>query len=746
MIKFWEFIVKHRKAILAITLLLVALSVFFTITLVDSGKINSDLLTYLPEGTQTYEGMEFIIEEFGIKGDGLFVVSAGEPGSEDYTAFSEEVKQVSQMEGVSNVVWYGTLGELDTLKDNPLFADFADKIDTTSVEEFLCRPQEEKPGYNNYVVLIFMDYSASTPEAFDLLDDIEARFAHRDSALDGMTYSARTILRETLGEAPLYILIGVGIVLIILLITTTSFIEPLILLITLGVSIIINMGTNYFLPEISILTFASCSILQLGVAMDYAIFFMHRYREERDSGKSPEKSAAVSGKSVFVTVLASSLTTIAGFGALIFMQFSIGLDIGRVIMKGVALSLLTVVILQPCLSVMMDRLLDKTSHKALRIPFDKPAGLLIKARNIILIVCVLLIVPSFIGQSRLNYSYFKIFAEPENPTSQQVLAAELRNQMIVAVPVIPKEGKTHAEFLAELKEDENITNVMGLFEIADIPHEALTPTNVKLIKALSPYASSMFTVRKVDGVEKAYTLYTLTIESEAESETSYETLNHITTVVDKYFDESYPMGTLTGINDMRELTPRDFLSITIISVVSILLIMGLMLKSFRKAFLTVLVIELAIWVNFSISYLMGETVNFMVYIIIGSIQLGCTVDYAILTINNFDEDMRRLKDSRLAAKSAISRSFNPVMTSAAIIGGACLGVLLVSKNLVVREITFLLTRGAFISFAAVVLVMPGLLVFFKKILPLKEEIERLKRDVLLSRKEFREAQRKRAGR
>jgi predicted RND superfamily exporter protein len=143
---------------------------------------------------------------------------------------------------------------------------------------------------------------------------------------------------------------------------------------------------------------------------------------------------------------------------------------------------------------------------------------------------------------------------------------------------------------------------------------------------------------------------------------------------------------------------------------------------------------------------MGETVNFMVYIIIGSIQLGCTVDYAILIINNFDEDMRRLKDSRLAAKSAISRSFNPVMTSAAIIGGACLGVLLVSKNLVVREITFLLTRGAFISFAAVVLVMPGLLVFFKKILPLKEEIERLKRDVLLSRKEFREAQRKRAGR
>lgn len=734
--RIWEFIVKYRKIVVAIVAVLVALSAFFTMKLVNSGKINSDLLTYLPENTETYKGLEFMTEQFGIKGDGLFVVSAGEPGSEDYTNFAKIIDEVFAMEGVSNVVWYGTLDELEDMKDNPFFADFADKIDTSSVENFLVLSDENREGYYNYVVIIFMDYSSSTPEAFALLGDIESKFAGRAFALDGMTYTARTILDETLAEAPMYLLVGVGIVLLILLITSTSFIEPLILLITLGVSMIINMGTNYFLSEISIITFAASSILQLGVAMDYAIFFTHRYREERDFGKLPEEAAVVSGRSVFTTILASSLTTIAGFGALIFMQFTIGLDLGRVIMKGVALSLLTVIILQPCLSVMMDKLLLKTAHKPLRIPFEKPAGFLIKARNVILVVCVLLIVPTFIGQSKLDYSYFKMFADPEQPTSQQVLAAELRNQMIIAVPVVPKDNTTHREFLAELKSDENIGNVMGIFEIADIPHSTFSsPTIIKMIGQISPYASSMFAVK--DG--KVYTLYTVTVKSEAESAESFATLEHINKTVNAHFDESYPMGMLTGISDMKDITPKDFLNITFISVGAILLIMGLMLKSFRKALLTVLLIELAIWINFSITFLMGQTINFMVYIIISSIQLGCTVDYAILIISNFDEDMRRLKDSKLAAKSAISRSFNPVMTSAAIIAGACMGVFLVSKNLVVQEITYLLARGALISFAAVVLVMPGLLVFFKKILPLKEEIEKIKKEVLLSRREFKAA-------
>ena len=735
----WKFIVKQRKAIVVITLLLVAFSIFYTVKLVDSGKINSDLLAYLPENTETSKGLKFMTEEFGIKGDGLFVVSAGEPDSEDYQLFSQDVKEVLEMEGVSNVVWYGTLDELENINmGNIPGVDMSRVIDTTSIIDFLVHPQEENPGYNNYVVLVFMDYSPSTPEAFALLGDIETKFAARDSALDGMTYTARTILEETLAEAPMYLIVGVAIVLVILLLVTTSFIEPLILLLTLGVSMIINMGTNYFFNEISIITFAASSILQLGIAMDYAIFFMHRYREERDGGLSPEDSAAISGKAVFTTLIASSLTTIAGFGALIFMQFTIGLDLGRVIMKGVALSLITVIILQSCLTVIMDKLIKKTAHKALTIPFEKPASFLIKVRHIILAACVVLLVPAFIGQSRLDFSYFKMFEDPPQPTSQQVIAAELRNQMIVAVPVIPKEGKTHKQYLAELKEDENIGNIMGIFEVANISHILLPPPVVEKLMDESPYVSSMFAIKEVNGKKVVYTLYTITVKSESETQASYDTLEHINTVTNKYFDESYPMGMLTGINDMKEITPKDFFRITFISVGAILLIMGLMLRSFRKAGLTVLLIELAIWINFSISFLLGQEVNFMVYLIITSIQLGCTVDYAILIINNFDEDMRKYKDSKLAAKSAISRSFNPVMTSASIIAGACMGVYLVSKNLVVKDTTFLLARGALISFALVVLVMPGLLVFFKKILPLKQELERMKRDVLLTKQELKE--------
>ena len=721
--KFWSFVIDKRKFILVITAVIVIASIILTIALIFSNKINSDLLAYLPENTETGKGFKFLTNEFDIKGDGMFVVEGDEPGSQDYLSLVSQVNELASIDGVSHVIWYESIKDLDILA-----SIFPGNVDISSLQNFLRRPQEDSDKYN-YVVLLFMDYSPSTEEAFYILDSAQEIFSGREYAVDGMTATARSVMRETIAEAPLYIIFGVLAVLIVLFLVTSSYIEPLILIITLGVSIIINMGTNLIFPEISIITFAASSVLQLGISMDYAIFYMHRYKEAKREIEDSIECAKYTSRTVYKTILASSLTTIGGFAALIFMEFDIGLDIGRVIMKGVALSLITVLALQPCLIIMLDKVIKKTSHKPLEVNFEKGSSFVIKYRYVFIVLAVVLIVPAFIGQSMTNFSYFKLFAENENPTSQEQLALELRNQLVVAVPLNTVDDKSHQDFIKDIKNIENIGPVLGAFEALKVDHKNLTPNVVRALQNLNPYVSSFFKIIEENGEEKVYTLYTITIMGDTETEESFTTFNAVSQVIDDYFEESYKMGMTTGVNDMRIITPRDFLRITIISATIILLIMAIILKSLRKSLIMVLLIELSIWINISITYLLGGSLNFMVYILISSVQLGCTVDYAILICSTYDEEMTKLKDSVKAAKSAIQRSFQAVLTSAGIIFVTCIAVYFVSNNLIVKEITFLLARGAFISFVVIILVLPGILVLFKKILPIKQEIAKAKEEL-----------------
>lgn len=710
-----EKIVKHRKIILIATAIIAVLSIVGLAFFILDGRINSDMLEYLPDGTSTSDGIAFLKENFNIEGDAFVVVE----GDAEDAELAEKVEKMRNIEGVTQFLWYGDVLAMDELASSLANLGISFPVDAQPLMDYMRQPidKDDPDTKYNYVLLVLFDYSPSTPEAFNVHKQIREELAPRSVAISGMTALADRIMTETLGEAVYYILFGILAIAVVLLLTTSSFFEPVILLVTLGVSILVNMGTNLIFPQVSIISFAACGVLQLGISMDYAIIFMHIYKEKRRS-LDPASAAASTIPSAMTSIIASGLTTIGGFAALAFMEFTLGVDLALVVVKGIALSVVTVLILQPCLTVVCDKLLIKTAHKQIHLGYGKVAEFSVKKRKWLVAAALLLIVPAFFAQSSVGFSYLKIYSPIENPNSQEILAEKLGNQIITAVPLIPKEG-TQTDYIAELLEDEKIGNVMGAYSAISLGEKELAGLLALLEKIQSSLPASFSAIetlfRQVDG--RWYTLYLIEINGDTEDEAAFNTHSHITTVTDKYFDESYPLGMLTGVYDMAEITPRDFVKISLISALIILAVMTLLLKSFGKSFVMVLLIELAIWINIGLNFVFGAKMNFMVYILIGSVQLGCTVDYGILLATKFEEEKRRLNNSVQGAVSAAKSSFSAITLSASMITVACLAITFVSKNLLVKEMAWVLARGAMISYALVVLVLPALLAFFNRIRP-----------------------------
>lgn len=707
--KFASAIIKYKKTILIIIISIFVLSIFGVVYFIFDNRINSDMLEYLPDKTPTSEGIKFLKEHFGIKGDAFIVVE----GVDDDRELLESVERLKSLDAVSQFVWYGDIKEIDKIArilDTPFFDKSEIAIDTESLANYLKIPLEN--GKYNYVLLMLFDYSPSTLQAFKMLDTIEKEFSDRSVAVSGMTALAKQVMQETLNELVFYLVFAVLAVSIVLLLTTSSFFEPIIMMVTLGVAIIINMGTNLIFPSISIISFASAGVLQLGVTMDYAIFFMHAYKEERLLF-SPEDAAKKALPKTSTAIIASSLTTMGGFLALCFMQFKIGIDIAQVIVKGIVLSLLTVLVLQPILVVYCDKLLQKTKHRPLEINVEKLAKGILNWRKVIIGLAVVLIVPAFFAQLNVPFSYLKIYSQPKQQSAQQKKATELANQVIMAVPLETK-TQGHEEFINELLVDQKITNVIGAYSVIQMPKEKMENLLNLVSGNKGSNNSSAFSTlfKKID--DKWYTLYLIEISGDTEDKQAFDTHRHLMTVSNKYFDNYYPLGILTGTYDMAKITPTDFVKVTLISAGVILLVLGLLLKSFRKSLIMVILIELAIWINISLNYIFNSSINFMVYLIISSVQLGCTVDYAILLSTRFEEAKVKYKDTITASKQAIISAFPAITTSAAIITAACISIVVVSNNLLVREMAWMLARGAVISYTLVITVLPCLLIYFKK--------------------------------
>lgn len=818
--KFSNFVIKYKAYILLVFAVVLALSILGTVFLVvDDDKINSDMMSYFGDDFDTAKGFDFLKANFNIRGDATIVVR----GEENDPELIAKVEKIRKMEGIAQLIWVEDasameefqaqideldfdLGDIDpdeleaTLKSNVLLKNYAQyvkllglesmTIDTSGLQSYLKRSVGD--GKYDYILLIMLEHSPSTAEAYTLLDSIKNEFSDREIASAGMTETAQSVLEDTLNDLPNFIVYAIIAVIVILLLTSSSFIEPLILMFTLGVSIVISMGINYLYPSISIISFATSAVLQLAITLDYAIFYMHNYRLHRKSLDALESTRSAIPE-VATSIFASGLTTMGGFAALYFMRFGIGMDIANVIIKGVALSLLSVLILQPIITLLLDKAIMKTTHHFLdsfnnKMKGKKPdfqpvnketiikpiARFSVWQRIVLIIIAVGLIVPAFIGQAKLNYSYFELYHK-ELDTPEKEIAYELGNQMIMAVPVLTKTG-TQEDFIKEIESDPTgkVAGIMGAFTMITLDSDTLIAAldilidgydeekgkNTKLEslqkmlnelpKNVAAYPSiyegffesmgldvyevmekydfeNINITEMLEGVDLSilssyfakvdgewYTLYTISINGSAEDDKAAESYEYMEGVRKKYFGtKSYSIGMLTGSYDIRELTPIDFLRVTIVSALIIFVIVALLLRNPLKSLIMVLIIELGIWINLSIAFLAGISLNFMIYIILSSVQLGCTVDYAILFANTFEKNRAKYASSKECSVKSAVESLPAVFSSALIIISVCLAVFFVSENIIIKQLTGMLAMGAAISATLVAFLQTAVWSLFK---------------------------------
>ncbi len=823
-------VLKYKKVILFVMAVLFAVSVVGTVFLVlnKDKKINSDVASYLDENSDSARGIAFLRDYFDVRGYATMVVRVDENVGGRQT-LREKIDELKKNERITSITWDGTMDVADRTSDSvndlidlinsddnktflteiltkfrenelvmttnaevvegvSLLLDYAseenkDVIDTTPMRTFL-RRETATEGVYDYVVLFMLKTDGVTEASYELLDEIKSAFSYTAYASSGSVESGQRLLNDTMRDLPWFIVAGVIIVLVILFLTTSSYLEPFIMLTTLIVGIVISMGINYLFPSISIISFAISSVLQLAITMDYAVFYTHLYRARRKTLSSEEATKAALPEAA-ESIIAGALTTVGGFAALYCMRFRIGADVANVLIKGVVLSMLTVLTVQPILTFMLDSAIQKTTHrftekiakkglKPQKGMIAKPvAKFSVRARIVLCVVALALIVPCFIGQMNLRYSYLKLY-ESKTDTEEEILSEQIGNQLIIAVPYdVAKSGKTHRDFAAEVvaKGNGRVGSVLSLFTVSDIDEDVMKllldqeGKDIKLSEikdGLSVLTATCDEVSQEEAerldalVDEAmpvlqqieaglvagnssylaktktgwYTLYAIAFTGDSEDEEAQDAYASIMSLCDAYFgkENCHAIGMVISGNDMADITPSDFLRVTLVSVAIIFVIVTLLLRNPLKSFFAVLLIELGIWLNLSISYLSGESVNFIVYIIISSVELGCTVDYAILFANTFEKNRKASKDGKECARLSAEQSMPAVFCSALLISMVCLSMYLISGNIVIKQLAGVLARGAAISFVLVAVFMPAIWSFFpvaKKTVDYKKKMEEI---------------------
>ncbi|HIU81944.1 MAG TPA: MMPL family transporter [Candidatus Ornithoclostridium faecavium] len=728
--RFAKFVVKYRLIILGVMLLLMIASLFA----MSYVNVNSDILSYLPEDVDMTRGLNFMKDNFDMQGDAIIGVQGA-----TYEDMQELVSLIENKGGTKQggIIWYGLLKEMQdidwTIMENPWVASLVNNLlnkyglkleDLKEMTEQLSNNPEIvslfHPDDETYLMMLQLNVPSSSNEAMDLLSEIENYFDEKglDYAMGGSTQITREIFDSTIGEIGKYALVAVLVMFIILLLTTNSIIDPIVFMVTLGVSIVVNMGTNLILPSVSVVTYAASSILQLALSMDYAIFLMHSFAEEQKKTLDDKLAMERAIPKTFSTISASALTTVGGFLALFAMRFKIGEDLGLVLAKGVFLSLVTVVLLQPCLMLLTNKIARKTQHRIIVPKFKNVASYAVTHRKTIVTIALLLLIPTVIMQNMVELSYIKFVEEEPNPTAIEQKVDALSNSLVVIVPAKTEsmDGESNIkdqyEFLEKIRERDDVNAVMGLFSMLpeDIAEGIVNLVNDEDMGKLM--ASSGMDMSMITGfLNNGYTMYSVMINAESESAEGTKALNEIRAILDDTFGagEYYITGMTQAVSDLQDITPTDFMVVSLVSVAIIFVILLFTLKSLKMSTIVVLVIEFGIFVNLSISYIFGQTVNFMAYIILSSIQLGATVDYAILYTVKY-QNYLGIRSAREAAYTALTESGVSIMTSVAILAGCCLSVSLITTNIIVSEITLMIARGSIISGILVMVLLPALLI------------------------------------
>ena len=679
--KFGKLIVKLRIPILILSVLLLipaAIGYFNT-------KVNYDILYYLPGDIDTMKGQDILLDDFG-KGAYAMVVVDGM----NKKNVSELVKKVEKVDHVANVISYnGIVGDgvpSEILPDK--FRSYFENDDSGAT-----------------LFAIFFDDTTSSTETMDAIEELRD-VTDKQCYIAGMSAVVTDTKSMSEKETPIYVLVAVLLVCVVLAIFMDSFLVPVLFMVSIGMAIVYNLGTNIFLGEVSYITKALAAVLQLGVTLDYSIFLWHSYKEEKEKNPGDHKEAmAVAIGNTLTSVVGSSITTVAGFIALCFMSFTLGLDLGIVMAKGVIFGVIGCVTILPSLILTFDKALEKTMHKEIMPNFDKPARWIVKHSWLFLIVFLGLLYPAIYGynHTKVYYDLSDTLPDKLNCSQANKLLAENFDKtnsiyMILADTNLSKDDSI--AMIDEIKELDGISTAMSLDSVvgAELPTEILPDSLVSELKG------------------NEYQIMMISTNYAIASDEINDQIDKVDEIAKKYDAKSMVIGEAPCTKDLITITDKDFKTVSIVSIAAIFVIIFVVLKSISLPVILVAAIEFAIFVNMGIPYFTGTSIPFISSVVIGTIQLGATVDYAILMTTRYKRERAAGESKKEAISIALGTSIPSIIVSALGFFAATFGVGMIASVDMISSLCILMARGAIISMLVVIFILPSLFVLFDKLI------------------------------
>ncbi len=680
MIKFSKLIVKLRIPIIIIALVLLIPSILGMVFT----RTNYDMLDYLPDSIETMKGQNILKEDFG-KGAFSFLIFEGM----DDKDVSKAKERISKIDHVETALWYDDVLSLKIPKE--------------------MLPDEIYNAFNAddaTMVAIFFDTGTSEDETMKAITQIK-KIAGKQCFVSGMSALVTDLKDLCEREEFIYVAIAVVLSTIVMMLFLDSFIIPFIFLASIGMSILLNLGTNYFFGEVSFITKALAAVLQLAVTMDYSIFLWHSYSEQKEKyGNDKERAMAHAIKATISSVVGSSVTTIAGFLALCFMTYTLGLDLGVVMAKGVVFGIIGCITTLPSLILIFDKVIEKTKHRPLIPDMKKFSGLVVKRFVIFLIIFIVAVVPAYIyNEKTKDETYYQLSSSLPKDMDCIVANTKLAEKFDVGAThmVLADAKMTQKETKKMLKDIEKVDGIKYALTLESVvgslvPEEFL-PVSIKEIFESDRY--------KLILVNSKYTVASDEVNKQCDT---------ISTLIKKYDKNAMLIGEAPCTKDLIEITDRDFKVVDAISIVAIFIIILLVTQSITLPIILVSVIEFAIFMNLGISSLMGTSLPFIAPICISTIQLGATVDYAILMTTRYKRERSQGKEKHEAIKIALYTSIPSIVVSALGFFAATFGVAMYSNVDMISSICILMARGAIISMICVIFILPSLFTLLDKVI------------------------------
>ena len=677
--RFSKAVVKHRILILIVVLVLMIPSVLG----MAGTRINYDMLDYLPEDMETVIGQNELLEDFG-KGAFSFIIVEDMP-AKDVAALKEKIEQVDHVE---TVLWYDSIADLSIPMEL-----LPDKI------------YNEFNTENATMMAVFFDTSTSSDITMDAIREIR-QIAGKQCFVSGMSALVTDLKDLCEKEEPIYVGIAVLLACVAMLVFLDSWLAPFVFLASIGMMILLNLGTNYFMGEISYITKALSAVLQLAVTMDYSIFLWHSYNEQRTRCDDNKAAMAVAIKETLASVVGSSITTVAGFIALCFMSFTMGRDLGIVMAKGVLLGVLGCVTVLPALILVFDKPLQKTKHKSLIPNMGGFAKGVVRIFPVFIVIFALLIPPAYYGYSKTNDEVYYDMGQCLPEDMEYVIANSKLSKdfdiasthMLLVDANLP--AKSVRSMMKEMEQVDGVKYVLGLESVigSRIPEEILPESITSILK------------------NDKWELLLINSEYKVASDAVNDQISDLNTILKKYDESGMLIGEAPCMKDMIETTSHDFQVVNAISVLAIFIIIALVEKSLSLPFILISVIEVAIFINLGLPHYLGQSLPFIAPICISTIQLGATVDYAILMTTRYKAERIRGNGKKDAVWTALSTSIPSIIVSGMGLFAATFGVAIYSDIDIIGSMCMLMARGAIVSMLAVIFILPALLLLCDKII------------------------------